>query len=233
LAKDPNEQWQLDIGPEVAGQLAYVYVTQAWVSSPDAAEAFLGLYGMSSYFPKDFDNGVFTANFHNDWGALDELAVYMAPFGGDDTHDLYTAPVLVNGERFSLVVMQDRASGEFSMLGAMPPIDDDTGMAGKELYQLQAGDLIEAIMYILLPEGYTDEFTGSRLFDMPLGNLTYQEGMDFHLRPVSGIGGYQTGWAYFMVMFVMTDFAGNTYYSAPGYYRALGGVIEAVDELGG
>jgi hypothetical protein len=225
LALGTDGQWQLNVGSEAGGQLAAVYVTQAWVEADDSS-GLLGLYGLTAHFPHDYANGVFSANFQNDWGALGELPVYMEPMGGDANKMLYTAPVLINGVRYSLIINQDLTDGSFAVLGAMPPIDEQTSMAAKELYQLKDGDRVEAIMYMMLPEGERDVESGTRLVEMPLGEIIYDHRTVFHLRPVSGLSVYEQGLAAnFMIMFVMLDYAGNTYYSAPGYYQVLDGVV--------
>jgi hypothetical protein len=231
LTLGADGQWQLDIGAEASGLLAAVYVTQAWVSPSDDEGTLLGLYGLNGYFPHDHDNGVFTANFQNDWGALGELPVYMEPLKSDEQYDFYTAPVLINGTPYYLVIMQGKDTGDFELLGAMPPIDMRLNIGGKELYQLQDGDVVEAVMFFLLPEGQIDELTGTRLVDMPLGEITYHSDTVFHLRPVSFLSEYETDWAYFMIAFVMIDYAGNIYYSAPGYYRVLYDEVEPITSL--
>jgi len=227
LVLGASGQWQLNVGSELAGQIAAVYTTQAWVSPDSDVPGFLGLYGMSGWFPKDYENGLFTANFQNDWGALGNLPLYMEPMSSDVAGDLYTAPVLINEERYSLIIMQNRETGGFELLGAALPVDTQTGMAGKELYQLQDGDRVQAIMYCLLAEGVIDQITGSRLFDMPLGETTYRSDMIVHLRPVSGLSVYEAGvTSHFIIKFVIVDYAGNTYYSAGGYYAVTDGVVQ-------
>lgn len=222
LVLGDNGQWQLNIGSDVASQLAAVYTTQAWVSS-SGDDAFLGLYGMSGFFPHDFENGIFTANFQNDNAALGNLNVFMEPMSTDADNDIYTAPVLINGERYSLLITQDRTTGEFELLGAVPPVDAETSMAGKEIYELQVGDRIEALIYVMLAEGHIDAQTGSRLFDMPLGEIIYDNDTVFHMRPSSSVPDMES---FFLIKFVMVDYAGNTYYSAAGYYSVLNGQIQ-------
>ena len=218
-----NGQWQLNVGPELGQQLSAVYLTQAWISPGATADSFQALYGMTGYFAHDFNNGVFTANFKNEWFALGNLTIYTEPYGSELDKDYYTSPVQINGERYTLLFSQNTKNGALELLGAMLPIDPETGMAGKELYQLQDGDKIEAIMYILLPEGKIDSETGTRLFSMPLGEITYDSSTKIRMRSVSGSEpGY---WETFVISFVMVDFAGNIYFSDYGYYIVSGGEI--------
>ena len=243
LVLGPNGQWQLDVGSELAEQIAAVYTTQAWVSG-NTEDSFLALYGMNANFPKDFENGIFTTNFQNDWAAIGELPnaennwgrqneymIYMEPMSTDEENDTYTSPVMINDERYSLIIVQDRQTGSFELLGAMLPIDDETSMAGKELYQLQDGDVIEPIVYILLAEGNIDSITGSRLFDMPLGRFTYDSTMEVFNRPVSFASEeFPDLVSHFMVKFVIVDYAGNRYYSGSGFYSVLNEVATPYDD---
>ena len=229
LVLGPNGQFILDLGPELGSQLSAVYVTQSWVSGDYDDNTLRGLYGLSNFFPHDFENGIFEANFQNNWGALGELPVYMEPVGGDSLSFLYAAPVLINGVSYALLVSQDQVTGEWTLLGAVEPIDDETSRAGKDVYQLYVGDKVEAIMFMMFPDGEIDEETGSRVFSMPLGEITYEKDTVFRWRPVSGISQYDSGdWVKFIIMFVMIDYAGNTYYSDIGRYRVLNGKVEAV-----
>lgn len=235
LALGPDGQWQLNVGPELGGQLASVYMSQAWVSPgedevlDDVNDSLLGLYGFNGFFPKDFQNGVFTADFQADCIALGELPLFTEPInGGSESELLYAAPVLINGVDYSLIISQSAETGAFTLLGATPPIDVSTNMAAKELYQLQPGDKVEAIMCFLLPEGQTDEITGTRLVPMPLGEITYDESAVIWSRPVYGNSEWDTGLAFYAVQFMMIDYAGNMYYSDSGVYQTLDGRVEPV-----
>ena len=224
LTLGANGQWQLDIAPELSQQLAAVYLSQAWESGGEGS--FLALYGLTGYFPHDFTNGVFTANFQNDWYALGELPLYTEPCGSDQLNDYYASPVLINGDDYALLISQEMTTGKLSLLGAVAPIDEKTGMASKEIYQLKKGDKVEAIMSVLLPEGSIDAETGSRLFSMPLGEITFDDNTQPRMRAVSSLD--EGDWATFMITFVMVDFAGNTYYSGYGYYQVSGGKIQTI-----
>jgi len=227
LTLGTNGQWQLDIGSELAGGLAAVYIAQAAVLDNDV-DGLLGLYGMSNDFFHDFDNGIFRANFKNDWGAIGGLPIYMEPLATSDDYDFYVSPLLINDVRYSMIIVHDLKTGVYELLGAVPPIDPETGMAGKELYQLQDGDNIWAIMYWMLRAGTYDVVTGERLVEMELGNIeSYDSSMVFNMRPVSNLSEWSRD-ARFAVKFVMIDFNGNAYYSAPGYYQVTNGVPQPI-----
>jgi hypothetical protein len=113
------------------------------------------------------------------------------------------------------------------VMGAALPMDDQTNMAGKELYQLQPGDKVEAIMYFLLPEGQVDSESGTRLVEMPLGEIIYDSSTVFNMRSVSADPDVYPGHvSYYTVSFVMIDYAGNIYYSAPGMYRVSNNEVQ-------
>jgi len=226
-------QWQLQLGPEVGGQLAAVYMTQAgyYPSEDDPREVLLLLQGITNYFPHDFENGVFTADFQNKWGYFWKMQVYMEPMNSSDNKDLYAVPIVINDERYSLIVSQDLRTGEFEVLGAALPYDEKTGVAGKELYQLYPGDRIHQVQRFLLPEGYTDYESGTRFVDMVIGEpagVDYdpKEDFSFKLMTITGDDALTSNtWYFYAVSFVMIDYAGNIYFSDIGFYSVYNNVV--------
>ena len=102
------------------------------------------LLGTDNDLVADWEKGVFCDNFRGVWGALDGCLVYMElSFEGED-YNLYSVPVLLNGEAYNLQVAYDFTAEQWSILGASQGIDE-SGMASKELRLLQVGDVITTI----------------------------------------------------------------------------------------
>ena len=73
--------------------------------------------------------------------------VYMELcFEGED-YNLYSVPVLLNGEPYNLQVAYDFTTEEWSILGARQGIGE-AGMSDKELRLLQPGDTLTTIWYL-------------------------------------------------------------------------------------
>lgn len=114
------------------------------------------LLGTDNDMNADWENGVFSDNFRGVWGGIDGNLVYMElSFEGDD-YNLYSVPVLLNGEEYHLQVAYDFNTETWSILGARQGIDEN-GMADKEMRLLQEGDEITTLWYMASATG-DDEF---------------------------------------------------------------------------
>ena len=131
----------LTLGPEAADILSGIGFALFYV---DEANDLMLLLGTDNDLVADWENGVFHDNFRGVWGAIDGHLVYMElSFEGDD-YNLYSVPVLLNGETYNLQVVYDFVTEQWDILGATQGLDD-TGMAGKQLRLLQEGDVITTI----------------------------------------------------------------------------------------
>lgn len=102
------------------------------------------LLGTDNDITSDWENGVFYDNFRGMWGSIDDHLVYMElSFEGDD-YNLYSVPILLNGEDYNLQVSYDFTKEEWSIIGAYQELSA-SGMAGKELRLLKVGDEITTI----------------------------------------------------------------------------------------
>ena len=145
----------LTLGPEAGDILAGIGFTLFYVDEENDRMMFLGT---DNDMEADWDNGVFYDNFRGVWGAIDGHLVYMElSFEGDD-YNLYSVPILLNGEEYNLQVAYDFSGEEWSILGAAPGLDE-SGMAAKELRLLQAGDVITTIWQL-------SSFSGDDDFEM-------------------------------------------------------------------
>ena len=147
----------LTLGPDAADVLASIGFSLYYV---DADNDLMLLLGTDNDMNADWETGVFSDNFRGVWGALDGSLAYMElSYEGED-YNLYSVPILLNGEEYNLQIAYDFSSEQWSILGARQGIDD-SGMADKELRLLQPGDEVALVWYMTDlstdadPEAYT------------------------------------------------------------------------------
>lgn len=197
----------LTLGPEAGDILAGIGFTLFYVDEENDQMMFLGT---DNDLEADWNNGVFYDNFRGVWGAIDGHIVYMElSFEGDD-YNLYSVPVLLNGEEYNLQVAYDFSDEAWTVLGAAPGLDE-SGMAAKELRLLQEGDVITTIWQL-------STFSGDDDFEMYTAEkLTVTADTSFGEAPLPD-GQYG-------MVFEMRDAAGNTAYSDAVLFDCLDGEI--------
>ena len=201
-----DDRWHLDLGPEMASNLAAVFVN-VMVYQP--VEGYARVLGTSHNLISDWENGVFIEDFQDVWGHVGDpndsdnlIDLYMEPIAfGHDGHIVYASPIMLNGEPYTLHIAYN--DGEYEILGAVRDGESDTRMAGKETRILEIGDVIDAISYTYDPYTETAEDWESYYFEV--FSVTVDENFDFFTLGV-GIG-------YIWMTFEMIDYAGNIYYS--------------------
>lgn len=99
----------------------------------------------------DWDTGVFQDNFTGYWPCLGEEALLCAPYliGEGEDYNLYSIPILLNGEQVSLraAYIWDGEDECFRVLGAWRGMDEATGMSDRNLERLTDGDIIQPLFY--------------------------------------------------------------------------------------
>jgi len=131
----------LTLGPEANDILSSIGFSLFYV---DVENDAMMLLGTDNDITADWEEGIFYDNFRGVWGAIDGCLVYMElSFEGED-YNLYSVPILLNGEEYNLQVVYDFTYEEWTILGASKGIDD-LGMASKELRLLEEGDVITTI----------------------------------------------------------------------------------------
>ena len=144
LTLDDDGYASLTLGAEVDSVLAGIGFSLYRVDEDSDAVLLLGT---DNDITADWENGVFTDNFRGVWGSIDGCLVYMElSYEGED-YNLYSVPVLLNGEAYNLQVVYDFNDEAWSILGARQGIDD-SGMADKELRKLQSGDELTTIWHM-------------------------------------------------------------------------------------
>ena len=197
----------LTLGPEANDVLAGIGFALFYVD--EAGDQML-LLGTDNDLTADWENGVFYDNFRGVWGALDGHLVYMElSFEGED-YNLYSVPILLNGEAYNLQVAYDFTAEEWSILGASQGLDE-SGMASKELRLLAEGDVITTIWKAAT-------FTGDDDFEMYAAEeLTVTADTAFGEAPLFD-GSYS-------MVFEMWDAAGNYACSDAVTFDCAGGEI--------
>ena len=144
LTVDDDGVATMTLGPKADSILTNIGFTLLYV---DAEQNTMLLLGTDNDMNADWKNGVFSDNFRGVWGSIDGCLVYMElSYAGED-YNLYSVPVLLNDEECNLQVAYDFNEEEWIILGARQGIDD-TGMADKELRQLEIGDELTILWYM-------------------------------------------------------------------------------------
>lgn len=144
LQVDEDGVSHLTLGPEADSILAGIGFSLYYF---DEENDIMLLLGTDNDMNADWENGVFSDNFRGVWGGIDRHMVYMELcFEGED-YNLYSVPVLLNGEPYNLQVAYDFTTEEWSILGARQGIGE-AGMSDKELRLLQPGDTLTTIWYL-------------------------------------------------------------------------------------
>ena len=142
----------LTLGPEAKDILAGIGFSLYYV---DETNDRMLLLGTDNDLTADWENGVFYDNFRGVWGAIDGHLVYMElSFEGED-YNLYSVPILLNGEAYNLQVAYNFTAEKWSILGASQELDE-SGMASKELRLLKEGDVITTIWKLASYSGDDD-----------------------------------------------------------------------------
>ena len=142
----------LTLGPEAKDILAGIGFSLYYV---DETNDRMLLLGTDNDLTADWENGVFYDNFRGVWGAIDGHLVYMElSFEGED-YNLYSVPILLNGEAYNLQVAYNFTAEKWSILGASQELDE-SGMASKELRLLEEGDVITTIWKLASYSGEDD-----------------------------------------------------------------------------
>lgn len=197
----------LTLGPEAYDVLAGIGFSLFYV---DEENDLMMLLGTDNDMTADWDNGIFYDNFRGVWGAIDDCLVYMElAFEGED-YNLYSVPILLNGEEYNLRVVYDFTLEEWSILGASQGLDA-SGMASKEMRLLEEGDVITIIWQMASFSG-DDDFEMYAVDELIVtADTTFGETALFD-------GNYS-------MVFEMWDAAGNYAYSDAVTFDVIDGEI--------
>jgi len=197
----------LTLGEKAADVLSGMYIQLYYV---DPEQDIMLLLGSDNDLFADWDTGVFKDNFRGFWGAIDGNLVYMELTYEGDTYNLYSVPILLNGEEYNLCVVYDFEKQAYEIQGARKPIDD-SGMADKNLRELVEGDVISTIHYMSSLSGDED------LTPVVVDEITVSSALSFTEA--------ELGDGTFMQVFEMRDMQGNVAYSDVVTFEIANGEI--------
>lgn len=205
LDVDDNGHAFLTLGPDAQNILSSIGFSLFYV---DEENDQMMLLGTDNDMEADWDNGVFHDNFRGVWGSIDGHMVYMElAYDGED-YNLYSVPILLNGEAYNLQVAYDFTLEEWSILGASQGLDD-TGMASKELRLLQPGDQITTIWQL-------STYSGDDDFEMYAAE-------EFTVTDQTAFGETALPDGNYAMVITMQDAAGNEAYSDAVTFQCEGG----------
>ena len=208
LAVDLHGSAILSLGEKANEILSGVYM-QLYYADPE--QDLLLLLGIDNDIIADWDRGIFKDNFRGVWGGIDGCLVYMELTYEGDGYNLYTVPILLNGEDYNLNVVYDFDKAEYEIKGATKPIDE-SGMADKNMRSLMVGDVISTIHYATTISGDSDEFDA-----YVVDEITVTENTSFYETELGDGQYYQ--------VFEMRDMQGNTVYSDVAEFDVRDGEI--------
>ena len=189
----------LNLGPDVASHLTGVYYCLAGYI-PDVDYIIMLGRAIVDDHNADWDNGVFVDDFTGFWGSIDGVTVYMELTDRNADYKLYTVPILLNGEEYSLRVGYAISTGEYKILGASRGIDSN-GMADRDLRMLQPGDIVEPLFYFLYDiYDEEEEYTAEPV-----------DGISIVVTPNTSFAEMYMGEGMFIYIFEMIDIMGNSY----------------------
>lgn len=198
----------LTLGEKAANVLTGVYLELYYV---DIESDLMLLLGTDNDLYADWENGVFKDNFRGVWGGLDGNLVCMELSYEGDNYNLYSVPILLNGEEYNMSVVYDFEKEAYEIQGARKSIDEN-GMADKNLRYFVEGDLITTIHYASSISGEGDEMT-----PVEVDEITVTEDMVFEE--------IDMGDGMFMMLYKMQDMQGNVVYSDVIMFETVNGEI--------
>lgn len=126
-------------------------------------------------------------------------------------YNLYSVPILLNGEDYNLSVVYDVEKAEYEIQGARKPIDEN-GMVDKNLRYLVEGDVITTIHYAKAISNEDSEL-------MPVEVDKIIVGRDTSFKEI------ELGYGIFMQVFEMRDMQGYAAYSDVIMFESVNGII--------
>jgi len=113
----------------------------------DDADGFFYL-GTTEEVIYDIDRNCVTDNFDGSWPCINDNLLALELVNTTDSWSIYTCNVLLNDEiETNLRIEYDWEYDEWSVIGIWDGIDEETGMASREVYELQDGDVITPAYY--------------------------------------------------------------------------------------
>ncbi|MBO4267324.1 MAG: hypothetical protein J5910_09090 [Lachnospiraceae bacterium] len=163
----------------------------------------------------DFDKGEFTEQFDGYWMTIGGEYVYAELTEENEKYNLYTIPILLNGEEKYLKAVYDYSKEDYSILGAYDGTDEESGHSGRDVSKLKNGDKIKFLFYVFDPESDKEDDDL-----IPLTEITWKNGMKMEDSRFEN--------ASFLYMFSIESIFGDTDTGDPIYMQIKNGKITSV-----
>jgi hypothetical protein len=214
ITVDADGNVTLDLGAFNAATLVAVYSNLAYFNPDTELIIYLG---MDNSLDENWKLGIFTGSFRGTWAGIDGALCYMELIDVTDQYRLYTVPILLNGEQYSLSVGYRFASREYLILGARKGLEE-SGMADRNMIQLEPGDIVEPLHYSTYLYSSDDEdFELSSFESVTITENTRFENLDL-----------DDGW--YVYMFEMIDVQNNSYLSEAVIFGLKNGEITLLSD---
>jgi len=198
----------LELGPQADNVLSSI-AFHLYLIDEDA-DQMLWL-GSDNDIIADWEKGIFQDNFRGVWGSLNGKLVFMElAFEGED-YNLYSVPILLNGEECHLQVAYDFVEEKWDVLGARTGLEEG-GMAAKDVRLIRKGDVITTLWYATSWSGDDVDFTV-----MEKDTITIRNSLTFKESPLDD--------AIYAMMYELRDAQGNVAYTEAVLFQCEDGEI--------
>jgi hypothetical protein len=221
-----NGHYTLNIGAEKAADIAFVSLHVVlyseyqgevdWVDDLGTSRAVDASQLAGGIYTDTFDGKVTVAR-NRGTEAFSNPVYLEVTDRKPGQYTLYSTPVLLNDKESELLLKLDETSGVYTILGVRSGMNRADNLASKDLRQLTEGDILIPINRMSSRDFGTGTFPRIDWVDVGLnpagnyGGFVLMEQAEFY--DLAFLGGL------YRVSFVMTDYAGKQYESAPGWYR--------------
>lgn len=170
-----------------------VYFTLYWMDHACNRYMFMGRDD-----DLDYQDGLYLDNFRGVWPALGGIYVNLNLLSATDTYNLYSIPILLNGERMNLRAIYDWDKEAYRVLGALAE-GDNSGASSRDMRRLRDGDRVSVLM-----EGVNWDTGESAIYE--IGSFLVRGAVT--LKEIDLMDGD------YLYQYELVDIFGETYYSA-------------------
>ncbi len=165
----------------------------------------------------DYDKGEFSDNFRGTWITIGGEYVCAEVIDRTDDYDLYIVPAIVNGDETFIRAVYEYDSESFRVLGTYDGADEETGLSGRDIHPLKAGDKVEFIFYTMNINDDDDEDAEEFI----MGEITWKDDTE--------MTDEEMGDGSFYYMFEIEDIFGNVTECDPVVMEIENGGISAYE----
>ncbi|PWM45702.1 MAG: hypothetical protein DBX47_03945 [Clostridiales bacterium] len=118
--------------------------------------------GIDDDINADWEKGVFKDNFRNMWPTIN--GSYCAPeiIAQEEGYNIYSIPVLLNGEKTNLRAVYDFNTEIYTVIGAYDGVSAYTGMSSRNIREIKPGDKI-TFLFNILSDNNSELFQGDTI----------------------------------------------------------------------